>query len=311
MPGIDIVIVNWNSGNQLRECLRSIGNLVGEAEPLTVTVVDNASCDGSADGLPEPSCPLRVIRNRANLGFGRASNLGAREGSADYLLFLNPDTRLHPGALSIPLGFMESETGRHVGICGVQCLDETGGVARCCARFPTAWRLVGQALGLDRLFPRWIPPHFLGEWPHDSDRDVDQVIGAFFFVRRAVFEQLGGFDERFFVYYEDLDFSLRARRAGWGSRYLAGARIFHRGGGVSRQISARRLHYLTHSKLRYARKHFAGIDAFLVSAAVLLLEPLARSAYALGRGRPGEFADTWKAFGGLYASLCRPGENGR
>ncbi|WP_255556557.1 glycosyltransferase family 2 protein [Methylococcus sp. Mc7] len=311
MKGIDIVIVNWNSGTQLRECLRSIENLGNEAAPVTVTVVDNASSDGSADGLPSPSYALRVIRNPANLGFGRASNLGAREGSAGYLLFLNPDTRLHPGALSLPLGFMESEAGKNVGICGVQCLDEAGRIARCCARFPTAWRLIGQALGLDRLFPGWIRPHFLGEWPHDTDRDVDQVIGAFFFVRRAVFEQLGGFDERFFVYYEDLDFALRARRAGWGSRYLAGARIFHRGGGVSRQISARRLYYLTNSKLLYVRKHFAGIEAFLASGAILLLEPLARSAYALGRGRLGEFADTWKAFGWLYASLCRLGGNRR
>lgn len=311
MKGIDIVIVNWNSGTQLRECLRSIENFGNEAAPVTVTVVDNASSDGSADGFPSPSDALRVIRNPANFGFGRASNLGAREGSAEYLLFLNPDTRLHPGALSTPLGFMESEAGKDTGICGIQCLDEAGRIARCCARFPTAWQLIGQALGLDRLFPAWIPPHFLSEWPHDTDRDVDQVIGAFFFVRRAVFEQLGGFDERFFVYYEDLDFALRARRAGWGSRYLAGARMFHRGGGVSRQISARRLYYLTNSKLLYVRKHFAGIEAFLASGAVLLLEPLARSAYALGRGRLGEFADTWKAFGWLYASLCRPGRNGR
>ena len=104
---------------------------------------------------------------------------------------------------------------------------------------------------------------------------------------------------------------MRARRAGWGSRYLAGARIFHRGGGVSRQIGARRLYYLTNSKLLYARKHFARSEAFVAAGAVLLLEPLARSAYALGRGRPGEFTDTWKAFGRLYASLCRPGGNGR
>ncbi|QJD31132.1 glycosyltransferase family 2 protein [Methylococcus geothermalis] len=311
MKGIDIVIVNWNSGAQLRECLQSIGNLFGEVEALTVTVVDNASCDGSAEGLPELPCPLRVIRNPANQGFGRASNLGAREGSADYLLFLNPDTRLHPGALSMPFRFMESEAGADVGICGVQCLEEDGGIARCCARFPSTWRLIGQALGLDRLLPGLVPPHFLSEWAHDTDRDVDQVIGAFFFVRRAVFDLLGGFDERFFVYYEDLDFALRARRAGWRSRYLAGARIFHRGGGVSRQISARRLHYLTNSKLRYARKHFSRIEAWLIEGAVLLLEPPARSAYALGRGRLGEFVDTWKAFGWLYGSLGRTGEDKR
>lgn len=306
MKGIDIVIVNWNSGDQLRECLLSIGNCAPAGVPLTVTVVDNASGDGSADGLPEFGFPLRVIHNPGNSGFGRASNQGAREGRAEYLLFLNPDTQLHPGALELPHRFMES--AEDVGICGIQCIEEGGAVARCCARFPTPRRLIAYALGLDRLLPGRIPAHFLKEWAHDADRDVDQVIGAFFFVRRSLFERLGGFDERFFVYYEDLDLALRAHQAGWRSRYLAGARIFHRGGGVSRQISARRLYYVTYSKLRYARKHFSRLEAFAVAAAVLLLEPLTRSAYALARGRCQELADTWRAFGWLYRAQLGLGD---
>ncbi|MDD2767550.1 MAG: glycosyltransferase family 2 protein [Methylococcus sp.] len=306
MKGIHIVIVNWNSGAQLRECLLSIGHCAPAAVPLTVTVVDNASEDGSADGLPEFGFPLRVIHNPGNEGFGRASNQGAREGQAEYLLFLNPDTQLHRGALELPYRFMES--AEDVGICGIQCIEEDGAVARCCARFPTPGRLIAYALGLDRLLPRHFPAHFMKEWAHDADRDVDQVIGAFFFVRRTLFERLGGFDERFFVYYEDLDFALRARQEGWRSRYLAGARIFHRGGGVSRQISARRLYYVTQSKLRYAHKHFSRLEAAMVEATVLLLEPLARSAYALIRGNRRELTDTWKGFGWLYRARLGPGQ---
>ncbi|HWP00785.1 MAG TPA: glycosyltransferase family 2 protein [Methylococcus sp.] len=300
--GIDIVIVNWNSGARLRECLSSVGPLTREVDHITLTVVDNASTDGSADNLPRIPCPVRIIRNASNEGFGRACNRGAQKGTAKYLLFLNPDTRLHPGALSVPFRFLESESAARVGICGVQCVDAMGTVARSCARFPTPGRMVAHSLGLDRLLPQIFPPHFLGDWPHDKDRVVDQVIGAFFFVRRELFEQLGGFDERFFVYYEDLDFSLRARRAGWNSHYLAAATIYHEGGGTSRQVRARRLFYALRSRLAFAHKHFSKIGFATVLLATLFLEPLSRTVYALAKGDRKGVADTVKAYLTLYRS---------
>jgi GT2 family glycosyltransferase len=300
--GLDIVIVNWNSGTRLRECLSSIGPLTGEVDDITVTVVDNASTDGSLGNLPRLNCAVRIIRNVRNEGFGRACNLGARRGTAKYLLFLNPDTRLHPGALSVPFRFMESEDAARVGICGIQCVDAAGTIARSCARFPTPGHMVAHSLGLDRLLPRIFPPHFLSEWPHDTDRTVDQVIGAFLFVRRVLFERLGGFDERFFVYYEDLDFALRARQAGWGSRYLATATIYHEGGGTSRQVTARRLFYSLRSKLAFARKHFSAGGFLAVLLATLFLEPMTRTAYALRKGDRKGVADTGKAYLTLYRS---------
>ena len=93
--------------------------------------------------------------------------------------------------------------------------------------------LIGQSFGLDRILPSWFPPHFLSEWAHDTIRSVDQVMGAFLMIRRPLFEALGGFDERFFVYFEDLDLSLRARELGWTSVYLATAQAFHRGQGTT------------------------------------------------------------------------------
>jgi GT2 family glycosyltransferase len=301
--GLDIVIVNWNSGARLRECLSSISTHAGEVDDITVTVVDNASTDGSAGNLPCLPCPVRIIRNPGNEGFGRACNLGARRGRAKYLLFLNPDARLHPGALSIPFRFMESGDAAGVGICGVRCIDATGTVARSCARFPTPGRMVVHSLGMDRLLPRIFPPHFLSEWPHDADRAVDQVIGAFFFVRRELFEQLDGFDERFFVYYEDLDFALRARQAGWNSRYLAAATIYHEGGGTSQQVTAQRLFYSLRSKLAFARKHFSAGGFVAVLLATLFLEPVSRIAYASLRGDHEGVADTVKAYLTLYRSV--------
>ena len=98
-----------------------------------------------------------------------------------------------------------------LGIVGIQLIDSNGHVARNTARAPSAQAMIGHSLGLDRLMPSVFPTHFVSEWAHDETRNVDQVMGAFFFVRRGVFEALGGFDEQFFVYYEDLDFSVRAR----------------------------------------------------------------------------------------------------
>lgn len=105
-------------------------------------------------------------------------------------------------------------------------------------------------------FPRKFPSHFMQDFDHCSSREVDHVIGAFFLVRRSVFEQLKGFDERYFVYLEDLDFSLRARKAGWKTYYLADATAYHKGGGTSEQVKAHRLFYSLRSRMIYGFRHF-------------------------------------------------------
>jgi GT2 family glycosyltransferase len=130
---------------------------------------------------------------------------------------------------------MKQSENADVGICGIQLQDDSGHIARSCARFPSLRIFAMQALGLNTLpwFRSW-GMHML-EWDHGKTREVDHVIGAFYLMRRALFESLGGFDERFFVYLEDLDFSLRARKAGWSSVYLATTQAFHAGGGVSNQ----------------------------------------------------------------------------
>jgi GT2 family glycosyltransferase len=167
-------------------------------------------------------------------------------------------------------------------------VDATGAVARHCARFPTPWRLVGAAFGLDRVAPALCRPHFLSEWDHGSDREVDQVMGAFFLVRTAVFAELEGFDERFFVYFEDLDFARRARLRGWRSWYCAHARVFHAGGGTTGSIRGRRLHLVLRARLQYAVKHFSWAGTAAVFAATLLVEPWSRALHALRhRGRMG------------------------
>jgi GT2 family glycosyltransferase len=158
--------------------------------------------------------------------------------------------------------------------------------------------MIGISLGLDRLLPKIFPPHFATDWAHDETRAVDQVMGAFFFVRRAVFEALGGFDERFFVYYEDLDFAVRARARGWSSLYLASAQAFHQGQGTTQGATERRLFYFCRSKILFALRFFSPAGAFAAIAVTLTLEPLARILAS-----PRTAGDTLRAFGRLWSEL--------
>lgn len=292
---VHVVIVNWNSGAQLRQCLQSFAAVADDGVAARVSVIDNASADGSCERLDAP-VPIDVVRNADNRGFGAACNQGAAGSEAEFLLFLNPDTRLMPGSLGGPVSYLRSN--ERVGIVGIRLVDADGHVARNTARAPTAWSMMGNSVGLDRLLPSIFPPHFVTEWAHDETRPVDQVMGAFFLVRQSVFAELGGFDERFFVYYEDLDFSVRARERGWSSAFLATAEAFHRGQGTTEGATARRTFYFCRSRILYARKHFGGLGAFAVTLATLALEPLARLAAA-----PRNAGSTLRAFAMLWRDL--------
>lgn len=300
MPAsIAIVIVNWNSRDQLRECLASIPRAAARLGPThfvsTVVVVDNHSSDGSELGLQAGSLPLTLLRNSSNRGFAAACNQGAAAaGQADLILFLNPDTLLFEESLAAPVRVLESPAGRDVGIIGIQLCDESQQVARSCSRFPRPGQVLAQALGLDRLRPAL--GQAMREWDHASSRTVDQVIGAFFMVRFELFEKLGGFDERFFVYFEEVDFAYRAHQAGWRSLYIADAQAFHKGGGTSDQIRATRLFYALRSRLQYFRKHSSGAGMLIVLASTYLLEPVARFLMLLAGRRLGELGDLAQAY---------------
>ena len=280
-PSLHIVIVNWNTGDYLRRCLDAIAaSRLGDVELARVSVVDNASTDGSADGLEAMSLPLEVVRNPHNAGFGAACNQGAAGSAVDYLLFLNPDTRVEPDALARAVGFMERPESAGVGICGARIVDETGAPAIAAARFPTLRIVTGKITGLDRLAPRWFPSHHLAASELERSRPVDQVIGAFFLIRRALFERLGGFDRRYFIYYEEVDLALRAQRLGAGSYFLHEATVRHAENASTRQVQAFRLYHSQRSRLRFAAAHWPRAHALALLALTFTVEPVARLAKA-------------------------------
>lgn len=298
---IDCVIVNWNSGAQLQACVNSLV-AYGSDMISKIYIVDNGSNDGS-DHAIKNSEKLDIVRTGINLGFGKACNFGASIGNSEFILFINPDTKIYADTLLKSLKYLKAPERSLTGICGVQLLNESGRVSRSCARFPTALGIVAHTIGVDRLFPRF--GHFMAEWDHGESRKVDHVIGAFFLVRRSVFELLGGFDERFFLYYEDLDFSYRAYQAGWSTTYLADVQAFHAGGGTSRQVKSHRLFYSLRSRLLYSFKYFTWCGAAAVLLATLFLEPVSRSVLASMQRSGGSFKETWVAYGMLWRWLPR------
>lgn len=269
---LDVIIVNWNAGKQLLECVASIIQN-GQSLVRQIIVVDNGSTDGSENAVRDiPG--VRLILAGENLGFAKACNLGAKYVLSDYLLFLNPDTALYEDTLSVALQFMERPENADLGICGIRLVDENGTTSTSAARFPTIYVMTGTILGLAKLFPCVFPAHLMAPSELSESKPVDQVIGAFFLIRKHVFDCCQGFDEQFFVYFEEVDLSLRAKMLGYTSYYLANVSAFHRGGGCSEQVKATRLFYSLRSRVLYARKHYDVISYMLLIVLTVVELPL-------------------------------------
>ena len=285
---VDIIIVNWNAGDQLYHCLNSIAEVnsfhTNQTEISNVIVVDNASIDESLNKINKISLPLQVICNSSNRGFAAACNQGAITTTSDYILFLNPDTVLFDQSINISIDFMEKPENRKIGICGIQLVDELGKTSFTCSRFPSTQRIIGTAFGLQRLFPSLINKQLMVDWDHHEDREVDQVMGAFFLIRRDLFIKLNGFDERFFVYYEEVDLALRAKQEGWSSHFISSAQAFHKGGGTTENVQGIALFYYLRSRILYCYKHFDFLPATLaliVTFTVELISRLLRAFFSL------------------------------
>jgi N-acetylglucosaminyl-diphospho-decaprenol L-rhamnosyltransferase len=303
---LSICIVNWNSGSQLRDCIASIGQAETEGFFLDrVVVVDNGSTDNSLAGIDHLGVAATTIRNSVNRGFAFACNQAAAAASGDYFLFLNPDTRVFKTTLTVPVCFMERPENAHIGICGIQLLDELGKECLSYAKFPSLCDFARNSFGVAKI----LRTEYLGTVPSEPSsekvRFVDQVIGAFFMVRSSVFRELGGFDERFFVYFEEVDFALRARQIGHFSVCLGSAQCIHIGQGSSRQIKGARLFYSLRSRVLYGFKHFSLVSAIALLILTLGVEFVSRSALALARGAIKEFGYVAQGYLMLFRHLPR------
>lgn len=252
---VSAIIVNYNAGPLLRGCVCS---LLASPLAIEIIVVDNASHDGSLDGLPD-STHIRVIRNTTNVGFAAACNIGIDASSAPFLFFLNPDCFFQPGAVSKLLAGLQ--TGGRVGMAGGLLVNEDGSEQGGGRRaVPTPWRSFVRAFGLHRFSDRW-PRLFYDFYLHkqplpDGPVEVEAISGACMLVKREAVEDVGLWDKRYFLHCEDLDWCMRFRQKGWKILFVPEARIFHALGACSQ---SRRVFVEWHKHkgmVRFYRKFF-------------------------------------------------------
>jgi hypothetical protein len=256
LPDLSVCIVNWNTRADLEVALHS----VLQADPglaLEIVVLDNASSDGSALMIRERFPAVTLIESRENLGFARGYNRAAAGTSGRFLLILNPDTQTQPGALRQLVSFLAAHP--EAGAAAPRLLNTDGSLQFSCRRFPTAWAALFRNTVLGRLFPknRFTREYLMQDWDHVTPRPVDWVSGAAICIRREVWEQVGGFDEGFFMYAEDMDWCLRAQQAGWKIYYLPEAAITHHIGRSSDQRPGKMVVAFHRSMARFYRKHYA------------------------------------------------------
>jgi hypothetical protein len=271
---IDIVIVNWNSHDFLRKCVLSIFNSDQFELVSNVIIIDNNSTDDSLQLLPI-NAKLHVVKNTENVGFARACNQGFKMSKSKYILLLNPDAVLLENTIAASFDYMENH--QDVDVLGCQLLNDLNHITPTCARFPKPINFVYHSLGLSKIWPKLFhPPTLMTDWNHQESRFVDQVMGAYMFMRNTVFEKAGYFDERYFVYFEELDFSLSLKKAGGKSFYHSRIQAIHTGMGTTETVKAFRLFLSLSSRLKYAKKHFSMLGYLTVTFFTFTVEFLMR-----------------------------------
>ena len=266
--GVTVVLVTYNSAHLLQGLFESLKRAMGHFD-WTCVVIDNASRDGSAEIAASLAREHRLIRNPTNVGFARANNQAVPYLRGKYALLLNPDVVLPADAVSKTVAFMEERPD--CGILGVKLIGPDGAVQPSCRYFPTPLNLFVQRSGLRRFFPRTRMVDEM-DWDHAQLRSCDWVPGCFYLVRKEVIDEIGLFDPRYFLYYEEVDHCRAAKHAGWEVMFYPDVSVMHIGGESARSDGplthdGRQIEKLNlESEMLYFRKNHgaAGLWAYAV-----------------------------------------------
>jgi len=286
MVEVSVCIVNYNTKERLKECLDSLYSQTRNID-YEVIVVDNNSADGSVEMLKQLYPGTILISNRLNLGFGQANNQAIEQSQGEYLLFLNPDTRLLTDVISTLRDFLQAHP--KAGAVGCRLLNPDGSLQTSGYRFPTLVQALGNLFMLNRVLPyQFLRGYFgpvLGKiWgqfdPHDRLREVDYVTGACLMVRRKALQEIGYFDPAFFLYFEEKDLCLRLKRAGWQIYFTPEASVIHYLGGASKLCPEISLYHRYRSMVYFFQKHYRWQTGVLLRC-ILIMGSLFRMALAL------------------------------
>lgn len=263
---LSVVIVNWNTCDELGECLRSVYKVGGPS--MEFIVIDNASADGSADMVRQEFPQTTLIVNDDNLGFAKASNQGILASSGRYVMLLNPDSVVLDGMFDALVRF--GDKNQDTGIFGPKILNPDGSLQYSCRRFPTLAAGVFRNTFVGRLFPNntYTRDYLMTEWDHSVPRDVDWVSGAAMVIRRKLIEEIGLLDEQFFMYCEDVDMGYRAVQKGWRVSYCPMASVIHVRAKGSDQDPNRMILEFHRSMYKFFLKNYAGKSSIIMRAVV-------------------------------------------
>ncbi len=270
-----IVIVNWNVRDLLMKLLASL-HTPYRGKGFDIIVVDNNSSDGSADAIQLQFPSVRLMANKKNIGFSRANNLGASHARRRYLIFLNPDTLASIDAVERLIAWMEAHP--QVAAAGPMLRNADGSIQPSRRQFPSTLVLLLYALKLHRVFPSLpvIQRYLRRNFAANRDQSVEQVMGACMIIRRDAFEKVGGFDERFHIWFEEVDLCKRLRSAGGEVWFTPSSSITHYGGQSFEQVpTIKNQRQFIDSARKYAKKHL-GIAPWV------LLSVIAPVSIALG-----------------------------
>lgn len=260
---LSIIIVSWNVKDDVLACLSSLKQNP-LSQPFEQIVIDNNSSDDTVDLVKQNYPEVNLIANQDNRGFAAANNQGLELAAGQYAMLLNPDTIVHAGSLGTLVKFLDDNP--NVGACGGKLLNEDGTPQGSVRHFPTFRGLMyGQTvlrmLGIFRSHHRkWM----MKDFDFDKQADVDQIMGAGMLVRKSIIDKIGGMDENFFMYFEEVDLCYRIKQAGWRIVFLPDAIITHLGGRSSSQAPLKRVMMLT-SMMAFFRKHRGKLQTAIFS----------------------------------------------
>jgi hypothetical protein len=273
MPDISVVLVSYNTIKITQTALNSLFASVLDLA-MEVFVIDNDSKDHSAETLGAEYPNIKLIENIKNVGFGRANNQVLPFIKGRYVLLLNTDAYVEPDTLAKTVQYMDSHSG--CGILGVKLIGRDGSLQPSCRYFPTPWNIFIKRTGLKFLFGHVKMIDDLS-WDHNAVRDCDWVPGCYYLIRKEVIDQVGLFDPRYFLYYEEIDHCFAAKAAGWQVTYFPETSVVHLGGESAKQkgeisSTGQQIESLQiESELLYFRKNY-GLFVVLIH---LLLDSIA------------------------------------
>jgi GT2 family glycosyltransferase len=275
---ISIVIVSWNSAELIGNCLDSILRNADQTR-REIILVDNASSDNTAELVKSSYPQADLIENRRNLGYAKANNQGIQKSIGRYVLLLNPDTEIQGDSLGRMLAFMDANP--EVGALGPKLLNPDGSVQPSCREFPRFSTLIWEFSGLSRLFPR---SRIFGRWrigyfAFDRQSEVDQPMASCLMLRRQTLDQVGLFDEKFPMFFNDVDLCWRIKGANWKIVFYPDAQVLHHKG-ASTGKAKRRMIWLSHTAFfKFFKKHKTGV----VNRLLLVLFSIPLFLFALPR----------------------------